>query len=141
VVIDNLDVVVVGIEHERGVVARVVGRALARLAVAAIPGGDGDGVEPAHRLLVATERQVKVRRRLSGPDREAAARRDRERRTVLAATPDGEPHCITDRRVERGAGGRVGNTNRDMVDRAGRPGAGPVNGFEVVAGIVEEDAA
>jgi hypothetical protein len=26
-----------------------------------------------------------------------------------------------------------------MVDRAGRPGAGPVNGFEVVAGIVEEE--
>jgi hypothetical protein len=44
-VVDDLDVVAVGVEHERAVVARVVDRALARRAVVAVPGGERRPVE------------------------------------------------------------------------------------------------
>ena len=39
-VVDHLDVVAVGVEHERALVARVVLRPLPRAAVVAVPGAD-----------------------------------------------------------------------------------------------------
>src|SRR5688500_9033975 len=49
VVIDDLDVVPVRVYHERAVVARVVDRALARLAVVLVARRERGGVERAHR--------------------------------------------------------------------------------------------
>jgi NAD(P)-dependent dehydrogenase (short-subunit alcohol dehydrogenase family) len=46
VVVDDFDVVPVGIEDIGRVVAGVILRALARLAIAAVPGGDSVVVEP-----------------------------------------------------------------------------------------------
>jgi hypothetical protein len=45
-VLDDFDVVAVGVEHERGVVAGVIARALTGLAVAAVSGSSRVGVEP-----------------------------------------------------------------------------------------------
>ena len=42
---DGLDVVAVGVEHERTVVPGVIARALARRAVVAVPGGERRKVE------------------------------------------------------------------------------------------------
>jgi hypothetical protein len=65
VVVDDLDVVAVGVECVRGVVAHVVLRALTRLAVAAVAGRDRIGVEPAYFLVIAREGHVYVLSRLS----------------------------------------------------------------------------
>jgi hypothetical protein len=48
VVVDDFDVVAVGINHVRGVVAVVVARALTWLAVSAVSGRSGVGMEPAY---------------------------------------------------------------------------------------------
>ena len=55
VVVDDFDVVAVGVEHVRGVVAVVVAGALARLAVAAVSGRGRVGVEAADVVVVARE--------------------------------------------------------------------------------------
>jgi hypothetical protein len=48
VVVDDFDVVAVGVEHVGGVVARVIVGALARRAVAAVAGRGRVGVEPSY---------------------------------------------------------------------------------------------
>src|SRR3954449_11028620 len=63
VVIDDLDVVPVRVEHERAVVARVIDRALARRAVVLVARRERGGVERAHGgVLARGEREVHVLR-------------------------------------------------------------------------------
>jgi hypothetical protein len=71
VVVDDLDVVAVAVEHERRVVARVVTGALTELAVAAVSGRGRVGVEPAY-VVVAGEGDVDVLGRLAGDHEEGA---------------------------------------------------------------------
>src|SRR5436190_14619923 len=52
IVVDDLDVVPVGVEDERAVVARVVDGALAGPAVVRVSGGERGGVERPHRGVV-----------------------------------------------------------------------------------------
>src|SRR4051812_13647887 len=52
IVVDDLDVVPVGVEDERAVVARVVHGALAGPAVVLVSGGERGGVEGPHRGVV-----------------------------------------------------------------------------------------
>ena len=87
--VDGLDVVAVGIEHESRVVAGVVSP-LARAAVVAPAGGEGRVVEALHRVLVrGLEREVEPACRLAVAAHEqlvggepvvAAAHLDPERR-------------------------------------------------------------
>jgi hypothetical protein len=72
VVVDDFDVVAVGVEHERGVVAVVVAGALTRLTVAAVSGSGRVGVEPAYVVVFARERDVDVAGRLAGDHEEGA---------------------------------------------------------------------
>src|SRR3954449_6599535 len=77
VVIDDLDVVPVRVEHERAVVARVVDRALAGRAGVGVPRRERGGVERAHGgVLARGEGEVDVLRgRPLVPDeREAVVR-------------------------------------------------------------------
>src|SRR3954463_13806245 len=61
IVVHQLDVVAVGVEDEGAVVALVVDEPLARRAVVAIGGVDGDAVELLHGSIVArAEGQMKV---------------------------------------------------------------------------------
>jgi len=68
VVVDDFDVVAVGVEHVRGVVAGVIARALTRLAVASVAGTSRVGVKPAHVVIVAREADVDVLGRLIGDE-------------------------------------------------------------------------
>ena len=72
VVVDDFDVVAVWVEDVRGVVAIVVGGALARLAVAAVSGGCCVGVEPAYVVVIAGECEVDVLRRIADDHGERA---------------------------------------------------------------------
>src|ERR1700760_1573541 len=75
VVIDDLDVVAVGVEDEGGVVAGVVARALAGLAVAPIAGVDGSLIKALYvAVVVGPKRHREVRGRGTGDERERAAR-------------------------------------------------------------------
>src|SRR4029077_9034097 len=65
VVVDDFDVVAVGVEYVGGVVAVVVAGALTRLAVAAVSGSGRVGVEAADVVVVAGERDVDVLRRFA----------------------------------------------------------------------------
>ena len=71
-VVDDFDVVAVGIEHVRGVVAVVVAGALTWLAVAAVSGRGGVGMETACVVVFAREGDVDVLRRFAGEHDEAA---------------------------------------------------------------------
>ena len=53
IVVDDFDVVAVGVEHKRGVVAVVIAGALTRLAVAAVSGRGRVGVEAAYVVVFA----------------------------------------------------------------------------------------
>src|ERR1700684_158065 len=103
VVVDDLDVVPVGIEHERGVVPVVVVGPLAGLAVALIAGRNRVGVTPAHRVVVAGEGDVDVLGRLAGEHPEhTTGSADREPRTLRGLAADRQPCGRARRRVERG---------------------------------------
>jgi hypothetical protein len=63
VVVDDFDVVPVGVQDERAVVAGVVHGALPRTAVVLVAGGERGGVKRAHRgVLAGGEREVDVLR-------------------------------------------------------------------------------
>src|ERR687898_1555008 len=63
VVVDDLDVVPVGVQDERAVVAGVVDGALAGIAVVLVARGERSGVErPDGRVVVRREREVHVLR-------------------------------------------------------------------------------
>src|SRR5436305_12660247 len=74
-VVDDLDIVAVGVENVRRVVPGVVARPLVRRAVALVAGARGDLVEALdHGVVVARERQVEVLGRDPGDERERAGR-------------------------------------------------------------------
>jgi hypothetical protein len=63
VVVDDFDVVPVGVQHKRAVVAGVVHGALPRTAVVLVAGAHRGGVERAHRgVLAGGERELDVLR-------------------------------------------------------------------------------
>ena len=63
VVVDDLDVVPVGVQDERAVVARVVDGALAGTAVVLVARGESGGVERPHgRVVLRREREMDVLR-------------------------------------------------------------------------------
>ena len=135
IVEDGFDVVNVGIEYERSVVARVVVGALPRRAVVAIARGERDFVEPGHRLDVGhAESQVDVLRRL-------VARDERERAVAVAELDpvrrDVSQLDAYDRRdglVEAFRSGDVARAQPEMVDLT-RADAVVVHGFhELPAG-------
>src|SRR5689334_4388793 len=69
-VIHDLDVVSVRTEDERGVIAGVVARALARSAVAVIAGARGELMEPLHVCVVTGgKRHVQIFGGVSGEQR------------------------------------------------------------------------
>src|ERR1700730_8449195 len=70
VVVDDFDVVAVRVEHVRGVVAGVIARAFARLAVAAVSRRGCIRVEAADVVVFARKGDVDVLRRLAGEDQE-----------------------------------------------------------------------
>jgi hypothetical protein len=72
VVVDDFDVVAVGVEHIGGVITDVIARALTGLAVAAISRRGRVGVESAYVVVCARERDVDVLRRTAGEDEERA---------------------------------------------------------------------
>jgi hypothetical protein len=68
-VVDDLDVVVVGIKHERAVVAGVVDGSLARGAVVAVRGLGGAAVEGVDgRVFAGAEGDVDVLGRVAGDE-------------------------------------------------------------------------
>src|SRR5689334_8089398 len=72
VVVDDFDVVAVGVEDIGGVVAGVIAGALTGLAVAAVSGRGCVGVESAYVVVCAGERDVDAFRRTAGEDEERA---------------------------------------------------------------------
>src|SRR2546421_11143808 len=72
VVVDDFDVVAVGVEHIGGVIAGVIARALTGLAIAAISGRGCVGVESVYVVVFARERDVDALRRTAGEDEERA---------------------------------------------------------------------
>jgi hypothetical protein len=72
VVVDDFDVVAVGVEHIGGVIAGVIARPLAGFAVALVSIRRRVGVEAADVVVYAREGDVQVLRRLAGEDEERA---------------------------------------------------------------------
>jgi hypothetical protein len=72
VVVDDFDVVAVGVEHVGGVIARVIARTLTGLAVALVSGRGRVGVEAAYVVVFTREGEVEVLRRLAGDKEERA---------------------------------------------------------------------
>ncbi len=138
VVVDDFDVVAVGIEHERGVVAGVIAGALARLAVASVSGPSRVGVKPAHVVVIAREGDVDVPVGSSAIERgNRLIGRGRTWR-VGGLALDGEAGRGPDRRVERGRRLDIGDTDRGVINVAAGPVTVAVDGFEAVAGAVFE---
>ena len=143
VVEDGFDVVAVGVEHEGGVVARVVLRPLARRAVVAEAGLERCAVECVHgRTIGRRERQVHVLRH--GPsldERERAAdavdvEAPRRRRRGRVARPSARPsRRRAGTRRGRGRGSRDGRA-RSRRSRGSRV----VHGLEAVAVRVAHEA-
>src|SRR6266542_4166442 len=145
VVVDDLDVVPVRVEHERAVVARVVDRALARLAVVLVARRERGGVERAHRgVLARGEREVDVlRERPLVPDEREAEVRAGQLHALGLVVRQAEPGVRGDRRVEAPGGLRVADADPQVVDAAGGQGvlAVAVDRLDAVAVRVEQEPA
>ena len=103
VVIHNLDVVAIGVEDVRGVVAIVVAGPLTRLAVASVSGRDRVCVEPAYVVVPAREGDMSVGCRFAGDEEQGAVCcADGERGAIMGLAPEREAGGTADRRVERG---------------------------------------
>ena len=113
VVVDDLDVVPVGVQHERAVVARVVDGALARTAVVLVARGERGGVErPDGRVVSCRERDVDVlRERPVVMDEREAVGRAGELHAAGLVGRQAESRVRGDRRVE--ALGRRGVADAD----------------------------
>jgi hypothetical protein len=101
VVVDDLDVVPVRVEHERAVVARVVHHSLARRAVVLVARRERGGVERAHSgVLARGERKVDVLRErpLVSDERETVFRAGQLHAAGLVVRQT-EPGVRGDRRV------------------------------------------
>jgi hypothetical protein len=115
-VTDRLDVVAVGVEHKRAVVAGVIARPEARRAVVGSARGEGGGVKCVDGLPVrGRERQVERRCRIAGPDEEVdAARRAPADRSLDLDLLDAERRQRS--AVELLARLEVANREREVVD-------------------------
>ena len=116
---DGLDVVAVGVEDERAVIALVIDRALARRAVVTVPGLDRRPVERLDLLAaLRDERDVDVlaQRLAVLCNREVAPLRQPLVRVLPAElVAERQEH----RRVERLRGLEVGHPKRDVIDHSG----------------------
>src|SRR5690242_4067618 len=118
VVVHDLDVVSIRVEHERPEVPGVVDRPLARRAVVAVAGVEGGPVEGLDGLvLLGRKGHVQVLRGLAGDDGEGAVRAD-EGRLLLALVPKRETRLRRDGVVEALRRVDVGDADPDVVDRA-----------------------
>src|SRR4051794_34394671 len=145
VVVDDLDVVPVRVEHERAVVARVIDRALARSAVVLVAGSERGGVERAHRgVLARAEREVDMlgERPLVADEREAVVGAGQLHAAGVVVC-QAEPGVRGDRRVEAPGRLRVADANPQVVDAAGGYGvlAVIVDRLDAVAVGVEQEGA
>jgi hypothetical protein len=121
VVIDDLDIVPVGVEHERAVIAGVVDLSLARSTVVRIARGEGSTVKGVNRFVVRRrERNVKRLGRPAAHHGEGTVSAG-ELRTIWSGTSEAEAGMRRDRVVERLRCGHVGDSNPDMVDPSSRP--------------------
>src|SRR3954451_7023155 len=120
VVVDDLDVVPVRVEHERAVVARVIGRALARRAVVLVARRERSGVERAHRgVLARGEREVDVLRERPGvPGGRGGEVRAGQLHPAGVVVRQAEPGVRGDRRVEAPGGRQVADADPQVVDAA-----------------------
>src|SRR5437899_5921573 len=145
VVVDDLDVVPVRVEHERAVVARVVDRALAGRAVVLVARRERGGVERAHRgVLAGGEREVDVlRERPLVPDEREAVVRAGQLHAAGLVVRQAEPGVRGNRRVEAPGGLRVAYAEPQVVDAAVRHGvlAVAVDRLDAVAVGVEQEPA
>src|SRR4051812_37579206 len=124
VVVDDLDVVPVGVQDERAVVPRVVDGALAGTAVILVAGGKRGGVERLHCGVVPRrEREVDVlgERPPVANQREAEVLAD-QLDVVGLVQADSQPGVRGDRRVEAPGRGRVADADPEVVDAAVRHG-------------------
>src|SRR3954447_8271218 len=121
VVVDDLDVVPVRVEHERAVVARVIDRALARRAVVLVARRQRGGVERAHRgVLARGERDVDMlRERPLVPDEREAVVCAGELHAAGLVVHQAQAGVRGDRRVEAPGGLRVADADPQVVDGAG----------------------
>src|SRR4051794_33022072 len=145
VVVDDLDVVPIRVEHEGAVVARVIDRALARGSVVLVPRRERGGVEGAHRgVLLRGEREVDVlRERPLVPDEREAVVRAGQLHAARVIVRQAEPGVRRDRRVEAPGGLRVTDADPEVVDAAVGYGvlASAVDGLDAVAVGVEQEPA
>src|SRR3954470_3822436 len=141
VVTDDLDVVAVGVEDERAVVAGVVDRPLTRCAVVAVARAGGRGVEPVNRRVVAGERDMDVLGRPGAREhgeRSGLAGEPRPRGRVEAQL---EPGMRCDPRVEGPRRGDVRDPDPEVVDDAAGAQGVVMDGLGAVAVWVEQKAA
>ena len=123
--VDHLDVVPVGVQDERAVVARVVDGALAGTAVVLVARGERGGVKRAHgRVVLRREREVDVLRErpLVVDQREAEVLAD-HLDVVRLVDADPQPGVRGDRHVEAPGRGGVADADPEVVDAAVGDGA------------------
>src|SRR5687768_9282094 len=142
VVVHDLDVVPVRVEHEGGVIARVVDGSLAGGAVVAVAGRGGVAMEAVDRLVVRRrEREMDVLgRALAGDDREGSADA-RELRPVAELAADAETGRGPDRLVEARRGVDVGDADPEVVDVPALAQRPVVDGLDAVPVRVQEKGA
>src|SRR3982075_1794410 len=130
-VVDQLDVVGVGIQDECGVVAGVVAGPLSRLAVAAVSGCGGLIVEPPDRVVVAGKGDVRVLADWAGHDGQEAAGAPAAERRGPGSLPDHpKSRGVSDDAVEGFGGGDVCDAERDVIDVPALTQLAPVDGPE-----------
>ena len=136
--VDGLDVVAVGIEDERAVVARVVGGALTGRAVVRVARVDRGAVEGVDRLVrVHAERDVDVLgRRLAGDVRDRGVAGD-----DLDVIGLVDADLLARRQVEAPDGRDVTRAEPQMADRAGLALLARVHRFDAVAVRVAQEPA
>jgi HAD superfamily hydrolase (TIGR01509 family) len=141
VVVYEFDVVAIGIEHVRRVIAGVIARALGRAPVARVAGYCGGVVKALHGLVIARrKRHVQVFRRLAGDQRERAG-------LAVVLHPFGAVVVLTqagvrgDRVVEGPGAVQVGHPDPQVVDDPAPARALVVDRLGAVAVGVEQERA
>src|SRR6266511_4629113 len=138
VVIDDLDIVPVRVEHERAVIAGVVDPSLTWGAVVRIAGGESGPVKGVDRLVLRRrERNVKRFGRPAADDGEGTVS-TRELRTIRSGASEAEAGVRRDLVVERLRCSYIGDADPEMVDPSSRTQRTVVDGLDAVAVRVEE---
>ena len=145
VVVYDFDVVPVGVQDERAVVAGVVHGALPRTAVVLVAGGERGGVKRTHRgVLAGGEREVDVRRErpLVVDQREAVVLAPEVRAAgLVVAQPESRREARWSRRSAWTPGGRRRGSTGGRRRRRARALALVVHGLDAVAVRVEQEPA